>query len=199
MLNAGIYPCEGQPCDIYQTENLIGFFWLIISGSWLQPDKLLLFCSSFHFFTSSSFSSKDLSRCWGITSLKPFCRARNWASMPCRKRQFTYNLEEKHEPENERPPTPTNWEYHVQIYVSVFIPDILLLGVLWYWNCLAIWFELVLDDFSISIVLNTESMIQDTSDVIIPEKEGKTKNCFELRLFQWNYRSIVIFTVNKYI
>lgn len=57
----------------------------------------------------------------------------------------------------------------------------------------------MLDDFSISIVLNTESMVQDTSDVIIPEEEGKAKICFELSLFQWNDRSIVIFTVNQYI
>lgn len=54
---------------------------------------------TFFSFTSSSFSSKDLSRCWGITSLKPFCRARNWASMPCRKRQFTYNLQQTYERE----------------------------------------------------------------------------------------------------
>lgn len=27
----------------------------------------------------------------------------------------------------------------------------------------------MLDDFSVSIVLNTESMIQDTSDVVVPE------------------------------
>lgn len=152
----------------------MGFF----GWSFLDPDcnQINCFYSVVVFiFTSSSFSSKDLSRCWGITSLKPFCRARNWASMPCRKRQFTYNLQEKHERENAiEPPTPTNWGYHVQINASLFIPDILLLGILWYWNCLAIWFELVLDDFSISIVLNTESMIQDTSDVIIPEEEGMT-------------------------
>lgn len=41
--------------------------------------------------TSSSFSSKAFSRCWGMTSLKPFCSARNWASMPRKKRQLTYS------------------------------------------------------------------------------------------------------------
>lgn len=28
----------------------------------------------------------------------------------------------------------------------------------------------MLDDFSVSIVLDTESMIQDTSDVVVPEE-----------------------------
>lgn len=42
--------------------------------------------------TSSSFWSKGLRRCWGISSLKPFCRARNCASIPLMNRQFTYNL-----------------------------------------------------------------------------------------------------------
>lgn len=44
------------------------------------------------FHTSNSFSSNALSRCCGMTSLNPFCRARNWASMPLRNRQFTYSL-----------------------------------------------------------------------------------------------------------
>lgn len=59
-----------------------------------------------------------------------------------------------------------------------FIPDILLLGVLRHGNCLSIWFELVLDDFSVSVVLDTESVIQDTSDVIITEEEGRQKKKF---------------------
>lgn len=47
--------------------------------------------------TSSSFWSKGLRRCWGISSLKPFCRARNCASIPLMNRQFTYNLEGRRE------------------------------------------------------------------------------------------------------
>lgn len=39
--------------------------------------------------TSSSLWSKGLSRCCGMSSLKPFCRARNWASMPRMNLQFT--------------------------------------------------------------------------------------------------------------
>lgn len=42
-----------------------------------------------HPLASSSFSSKAFNRCWGMTSLNPFCRARNWASIPRRKRQLT--------------------------------------------------------------------------------------------------------------
>lgn len=30
----------------------------------------------------------------------------------------------------------------------------------------------MLDDFSVSIVLHTESVVQDTSDVIVPEEDG---------------------------
>lgn len=30
----------------------------------------------------------------------------------------------------------------------------------------------MLDDFSIGIVLYTESVVQDTSDVVVPEEEG---------------------------
>lgn len=105
--------------------------------------------------------------------------------MPCRKRQFTYNLQEKREHENITGPH-TGYRDRVMHH---FVPDILLLGVLRHRNGLAIWFELMLDDFSVSIMLNTESMIQDTSDVIIPEEvEGRRKNGFELSsLFQCTY------------
>lgn len=82
-----------------QRENVTtsGVWWVLISRyDWLTV-WLACFCFGLVLsFTSSSFSSKDLSRCWGMTSLKPFCRARNWASMPCRKRQFTYNLQRTH-------------------------------------------------------------------------------------------------------
>lgn len=44
--------------------------------------------------TSSSLLSKGLSRCCGMSSLKPFCRARNWASMPRMNLQLTYSLTE---------------------------------------------------------------------------------------------------------
>lgn len=50
LLNAGIYPCDRQNCDIYQTENLIGCFWLMVSGSWQSPDHLFLFCIGLHFY-----------------------------------------------------------------------------------------------------------------------------------------------------
>lgn len=154
--------------------NVFGPGWLFLDPDCNQLNSSYLvtidFFFLFFFFTSSSFSSKDLSRCWGITSLKPFCRARNWASMPCRKRQFTYNLQEKREHENiTGSPTATHWGHRDGV-MHRFIPDILLLGVLRHWNCLAIWFELMLDDFSVSIVLDTESMIQDTSDVVVPEE-----------------------------
>lgn len=52
------------------------------------------------------------------------------------------------------------------------IPDILLLGVLCDGDTLAVGFELMLDDFSVGIVLHTESVVQDASDVIVPEEEG---------------------------
>lgn len=39
--------------------------------------------------TSSSLWSKGLRRCWGMSSLNPFCRARNWASIPRINLQFT--------------------------------------------------------------------------------------------------------------
>lgn len=90
---------------IQQAENPKAFLWA--NSFWiptLSSEKAFI-------FTSSSFSSKDLSRCWGMTSLKPFCRARNWASMPCRKRQFTYNLQEKRKHENT--PMPTHWKYQI--------------------------------------------------------------------------------------
>lgn len=64
-----------------------------------------------------------------------------------------------------------------------FIPHILLLGVLRHGNCLSIWFELVLDDFTVSVVLDTESVIQDTRDVIIPEEEeGRQKKSFYMKI-----------------
>lgn len=34
----------------------------------------------------------------------------------------------------------------------------------------------MLDDLSVSIVLNTEGVIQDTSDVIVPDEDSETKN-----------------------
>lgn len=55
---------------------------------------------------------------------------------------------------------------------SVSLPDILLLGVLCDGDTLAVGFELMLDDFSVGIVLYTESVVQDTSDVIVPEERG---------------------------
>lgn len=74
------------------------------------------------------------------------------------------------------------WGCHDR-FMHHFIPDILLLGVLRHGNCLSIWFELVLDDFSVSVVLDTESVIQDTSDVIIPEEEeGRQKKCFYMKI-----------------
>ena len=51
-------------------------------------------------------------------------------------------------------------------------PDILLLGVLGDGDTLAVGFELMLDDFSVSVVLHAESVVQDASDVIVPEEEG---------------------------
>lgn len=60
----------------------------------------------------------------------------------------------------------------VCVRASLSIPDILLLGVLWDGDTLAVGFELMLDDFSVSIVLYTERMVQDASDVIVPEEEG---------------------------
>jgi len=42
--------------------------------------------------TSSSRSSNGLSRCCGMSSLKPFCSAKNWASMPRMNRHWTYSL-----------------------------------------------------------------------------------------------------------
>lgn len=39
--------------------------------------------------TSSSLWSKGLRRCWGMSSVNPFCRARNWASIPRINLQFT--------------------------------------------------------------------------------------------------------------
>jgi len=143
--------------------------------------------------TSSSFSSKDLSRCWGMTSLKPFCRARNWASMPCRKRQFTYNLQGACERSEwgkqsvcckyRSSSVPRNsfrdgleWQrsrIKTRIHGSenwACWPDILLLSVLCDWETLAVGLELVLDDFSVGIVLDTESVVQDAGDVIVPEE-----------------------------
>lgn len=158
----------------------------------------------FFFLTSSSFSSKDLSRCWGITSLKPFCRARNWASMPCRKRQFTYNLQRtwrwKEEEETQREYSSSwqwmndkatvwidtenlyknsekcvinvGWKWVWSYSLCFSIPDILLLGVLWDGDTLAVGFQFMLDDFSVGIVLHTESVVQHPSDVIVPEEGG---------------------------
>lgn len=66
----------------------------------------------------------------------------------------------------------------MRVCVSLSIPDILLLGVLCDGDTLAIGFELMLDDFSVGIVLYTESVVQDASDVIVPEEEG-----VQVRLF----------------
>ena len=43
--------------------------------------------------SSSSRSSKSLSRCGGISSWKPFCNVRNCLSMPSLNRNCTYNLQ----------------------------------------------------------------------------------------------------------
>lgn len=64
---------------------------------------------------------------------------------------------------------------HILVFVCVHlfsIPDILLLGVLCDGDTLAVGLELMLDDFSVGIVLYTESVVQDASDVIVPEEEG---------------------------
>ena len=45
------------------------------------------------------------------------------------------------------------------LFTSSFIPDILLLGVLRDGDTLAVGFQLVLDDFSVGIVLDTEGMV----------------------------------------
>lgn len=49
-------------------------------------------------------------------------------------------------------------------------PNILFLGVLGDGDALTIGLELMLDDLSISIVFNTESVVQHTCDVVVPEK-----------------------------
>lgn len=53
-------------------------------------------------------------------------------------------------------------------HLSSLIPDILLLGILGDRDTLAIGFQLVLDNFSVGIVLYTEGVVQDTGDVIVP-------------------------------
>lgn len=57
------------------------------------------------------------------------------------------------------------------VCASLSIPDILLLGVLCDGDTLAVGFELMLDDFSVGVVLHTESVVQDAGDVIVPEEE----------------------------
>ena len=49
-------------------------------------------------------------------------------------------------------------------------PNILFLGVLGDGDALTIGLELVLDDFSVGVVFYTEGVVQDTCDVVVPEK-----------------------------
>lgn len=60
----------------------------------------------------------------------------------------------------------------VCVRASPSIPDILLLGVLGDGDAFAVGFQLMLDDFSVSIVLYTEGVVQDACDVIVPEEEA---------------------------
>lgn len=64
--------------------------------------------------------------------------------------------------------------FHIFLFVcaSLSSPNILLLGVLGDGDTLAVGFELMLDDFSVSVVLYAESVVQNASDVIVPEEEG---------------------------
>lgn len=49
-------------------------------------------------------------------------------------------------------------------------PNVLFLGVLGDGDALTIGLELVLDDFSVGVVFYTEGVVQDTCDVVVPEK-----------------------------
>lgn len=49
-------------------------------------------------------------------------------------------------------------------------PYVLFLGVLGDGDALTIGLELVLDDFSVGVVFYTEGVVQDTCDVVVPEK-----------------------------
>lgn len=63
---------------------------------------------------------------------------------------------------------------------SFSVPNILLFGVLCDRDTLAVGFQFMLDDFSVGIVLNTESVVQDAGDVIVPEhRDGEREghNC----------------------
>lgn len=48
------------------------------------------------------------------------------------------------------------------------LPYILLLGIFGHWDALAVGFEFMLDDLSVSTVLHTECVVQHPSDVIFP-------------------------------
>ena len=64
------------------------------------------------------------------------------------------------------------WKWVWSYSLCFYIPDILLLGVLWDGDTLAVGFQFMLDDFSVGIVLHTESVVQHASDVIVPEEGG---------------------------
>ena len=54
----------------------------------------------------------------------------------------------------------------------IFVPNIFLLSFLCDRDTLSVGLQLVLNNFSISVMFYTEGVIQDTCDVIVPEEEN---------------------------
>lgn len=129
-----------------------------------------------------------------MTSLKPFCRAKNWASMPWRKRQFTYSLWKNQliTQEIHLIPSEQNSVKQKSKTGTASVPDILLLGLLSHRDALPVGLEFMGDYFSIGVVLHAECVIQNSSDVVSSEQRGGAERRYSI----WHFIQVSVLKIN---
>lgn len=111
-----------------------------------------------------------------MSSVNPFCRARNWASMPRINLQFTYSLEKKRA-DGDAPGSPRVcfWPNDTEGKVPVLLPHILFLVLLGYCDVAAVGFEFVLRELPEGVVLHAERVIEHRRDVVLSaDRPGKS-------------------------
>lgn len=110
-----------------------------------------------------------------MSSVNPFCRARNWASIPRMNLQFTYSLEKKTANGEENRAAQAHLECFCRCAglnsnggnVPVLSPHILFFVLLGYCDVPAIGFEFVLREFPKGVVLHAERVIEHRRDVVL--------------------------------